>query len=129
MRPRVDLLDLELHVGDHLQVVPRVGRFAVGLAALEIIDAEIDVLYRIGSTDPGWRPFVAVGGGATVAVGAGDVVLGGTALARVGWAWRPGEGARRVHVFAEPRLALVTGRSVSAGSAGLCAGAAFTWRL
>lgn len=128
-RPRVDVLDLEVHLGDQLQIVPRLGRFAIGLAALEIVDLQVDVLWRFGSTDPGWQPFVAVGVGPKLTVGAGETVVGATTLGRLGYAWRRAEGATRVHVFAEPQLTLESSRLGPVFAVGARAGAAVTWRL
>lgn len=128
-RPRIDLLDLEIHIGERLQIVPRIGRLAAGLGALQILDAEVDLLARFGDTSPGWQPFVAVGVGPKLTVGAAETVLGAALVGRVGYAWSPTEGRRRVHLFAEPVLTLEGSRSVTAFSAGVRAGAALTWRL
>lgn len=70
-----------------------------------------------------------MGVGPKLTVGAGETVVGASTLGRIGWAWRPVDGARRVHVFAEPVVTLEGGRAGAMFSAGVRAGAAITWRL
>ncbi len=124
----VDLLDLELHPGAW-QIVPRVGRFLVGIAALEIVDLEVDVFYRVTPAREGWSLLGAAGLGPRVAIGADQTSGGLRALGRIGATWRQPEGRTRVHLFAEPFAGFDAGPEFTSGDLGLRLGAAFTWSV
>lgn len=128
-RGTVDLLDLEIHVGDRWIVVPRIGRWAAGVALLEIQDIEVDVLLRWARPGDGWQPLWAIGIGPKLAVGAADVVGGARLLGRLGATHHREDGIATWHLFGEPYLLGEGGRDVATFAIGLRAGFAVTWRV
>ena len=124
VRPSVDLLDVEAHIG-RVQLVPRLGRFLVGRLAMGITDVELSTFLRVRRGDAGWIPLVGVG--PRLVVGAGRTSLGGRALLRLG---RHTGGEHGRHwVFAEAYAGVDGGPEHVVFDAGLRVGGALTWRL
>jgi len=124
----VDLLDFEIHVG-RTQIVPRLGRFAVGLAALQITEIEVDVFYALTKPQDGWAFAGAVGVGPRLTVGADQVSGGARLLGRLGAVWRKPDGRFRTHLLAEPFVGVDGGPEFVSADVGIRAAVAFTWKV
>lgn len=123
-----DVLDFEIHAGA-VQVVPRLGTFIVGIAALQIVDIQVDVMYDFSKREDGWTFLGAGGVGPRLTVG-GDRVFGGARLiGRLGATWRKPDGRFRAHLYGEPYAGITGGSEMLAGDVGVRLGAAFTWRV